>query len=133
MEEIMKLSPQDKEPQDLWSPNDRQSAYYVWHMTTDEEWLVISQSYPFSIRVLVQLRDEIRWSEHGRTQTEEQAKNLMHGLARLHSNKDWWIGWIVTESICTGSQVREKPVLWYPSQARILEALRQAGLLTTRH
>lgn len=72
-----------------WSPNDDKSPYYVWHMMTDAEWLVVSQSYPYSVRVLVQLHNETRWSEHGRTQTEEQAKDLMQGLARLHKDKNW--------------------------------------------
>jgi hypothetical protein len=112
-----------------WSPNDRQSPYYVWGMMTDGEWLVVSQRYPFSVRVLVELRDETRWSEHGRTQTVEQAQALLHGLARLHRDKPWWVGWIVTESTCLGQQVWEKPVLWHPSQEHILEALRRGGLL----
>jgi hypothetical protein len=120
-----------EESQQGWSPNDSQSPYYVWHMITDAEWLMVSQSYPYSVRVLVRLHDETRWSEHARMQTEEQAKDLMQGLARLHSKKDWWVGWIVAESTCLGQEVREKPVLWYPSQERILEELHQAGLIKT--
>jgi hypothetical protein len=112
-----------------WSPNDRQSPYYVWGMMLDEEWLVVSQHYPYSVRVLVELHDETRWSEHGRTQTIEQAQALMHGLAHLHRDKPWWVGWVVTESICLGQQVREKPVLWQPSQEDVQEALRRGGLL----
>lgn len=114
-----------------WSPNDRQSPYYVWGMMTDAEWLVVSQHYPFSVRVLVELRDETRcrWSEHGRTQTVEQAQALMHGLAHLHRDKSDHQGWMVTESTCLGQQVWEKPVLWHPSQEHILEALRRGGQL----
>ena len=114
-----------KESQQGWSPNDHQSPYYVWHMMTDTEWLVVSREYPYSVRVLVHRK----WSEHGRTQTEEQANILMQGLARLHSNKDWWVGWIVTKSTCVGQEVWEKPVLWYPSETRIREELHQAGFL----
>ncbi len=117
--------------QQSWSPNDPKNPFYVWHLLTDEEWCVISQSYPYSIRVLVRLHEGSTWSEHARTQTEEQAKDLMHALARLHSNKDWWIGWVVMESTCQGQEVRDRPVLWYPSKERILEELHQAGLLKT--
>ncbi len=127
----MKQPPQDAEAKELWSPNDRQSPFYVWHLLTDEEWLMISRSYPYSVRVLVQLHDETRWSEHARTRTVEQAQGLMQGLAGLHSTKDWWVGWIVMESTCLDSLVREKPIRWYPSKERILEQLRQAGLLKT--
>jgi hypothetical protein len=112
-----------------WSPNDRQSPYYVWGMMLDEEWLVISQHYPYSIRVLVELHDETRWSEHARPQTVEQAQALMHGLAHLHRDKPWWVGWVVMESSCHGNSVRERPVRWHPSQERILAALHKGGLL----
>jgi hypothetical protein len=114
-----------------WSPNDQNSPYYVWHLMFDAEWLVVSQNYPFSIRALVRLQEETRWHEHGRTQTMQQAEDLMRGLARLHSKKDWWIGWIVAESTCLGQEVRDRPVLWYPSKEVILEELHRAGLLKT--
>lgn len=114
-----------------WSPNDRESPFHIWYMLTSEEWLRISRQYPFSIRALIKLPDETRWSERARTQTEEQAKDLMQELARLHSNKDWWVGWVVMESTCLGQETREKPIHWYPTQKRVLELLRQDGLLKT--
>jgi hypothetical protein len=84
-----------------------------------------------NVHLLREPHDETRWSEHARTRTVEQAHDLMQGLARLHSTKDWWVGWIVMESICLGSLVQEKPIHWYPSKEHILERLRQAGLLKT--
>lgn len=114
-----------------WSPNDTHSPYYVWHLLREEEWRVIVKAYPYSVRALIQLHDETRWSEEARTSTQEQANDLMQGLAHLYQTKEWWIGWVVMECQCLSNQVYEKPICWYPTQEHVLAVLRQAKLLKT--
>jgi hypothetical protein len=109
----------------LWSPRDSENPFRVEQSTlSNEAWRGIARWYPFSVRVLnVQGSGEANWQEQARTFSWNEAKEAMQTLAQLRSEQSTC--WVVMKCELRGKEGREKPVMWYPGQSVVEQAIRE--------
>jgi hypothetical protein len=105
----------------LWSPYDSENPFRIEVTLTSEEWRQITRWYPFSVRALGNLGGEVRWQEQARTSSWHEAKEAMISLAQFRCEQ--CLFWVVTKGELRGKEGREKPVLWYPSQGSVEQAI----------
>ncbi len=85
---------------------------------TDAEWKAFSLWYPFSLRSFSkQLK---KWREIARCHSREDAKRIAEAVSAA-SPAGWYI---VLECRRYGAEGREKPVLFFPNEWTIEEALK---------
>lgn len=120
-----------QQEQESWSPRDEKNPYRdslsMWN--TNEEWLEIARWYKFSIRVLVVMKSGAEWHEQARTDSWDNAKEIMQLLGKANSSKERLQGWVVMKLERRGKEGREKPVMFYPGRGSVLTTLRDLKML----